>query len=189
MATLVSLRALRQLPGFIDGPSEWLLHVNVFTESHSRERDRRVHVVGGGDEYGVDVFLVIEHVAIILIALGFRQLLVFQANHSGKARLSLGAIELDWRLTRSGLWIGIVEALLQVRDFGVEVVEAFVGVAPVDVAERHDVLAGEIDQIGAAHAADADASNVEHVARRSEAASEDVTGNDGHCCTSSGDVG
>ena len=116
-------------------------------------------------------------------------MLVLQAHHSGKAGFSFDAIELDGKLTGGGLWIRIVEALLQIRDFGVEAIEALAGIAPVDVAQRHDVLACEIDQIGAAHAADAHTSDVEHVAGRSEATTHHVTGNDGHCCTSSGDVG
>ena len=58
-------------------------------------------------------------------------------------------------------------------------IETFVGVAPVDVAQRDDVLAGEVDEIGAAHAADADSGDVERIAGRSEAAAEDVAGNDG----------
>ncbi len=63
------LGALRQLPSFIDGPGERLLHVDVFTESHGGESDRRMHMVRSGDEDSVDILLVLEHVAIVLIAL------------------------------------------------------------------------------------------------------------------------
>ena len=57
-----------------------------------------------------------------------------------------------------------IDALLPRRDFGVEPVETFVGVAPVDIADGDDVLVGEIDEIGVAHAADADSGDVEEIA-------------------------
>ncbi len=60
----------RELAGFINGPGKRFLHVDVFAESHGCKGDRRVHVVGGGDENGVNILLVFEHVAIVLIALG-----------------------------------------------------------------------------------------------------------------------
>ena len=65
-----------------------------------------------------------------------------------------------------------------VRDLGVESGEPLVGVVPVDVADRDDVLGREVDEVGAAHAADADGRDVERVARRGEAAAEDVPRHD-----------
>ena len=181
--------APRELPGFIDRPGQRLLHVDVFAERHGGESDVRVHVIGSGDEDGVDVLLMLEHVAIVLIAFGFRQMLVFQADHSVETGFGFDAIEFDGRLSRGGLRIGLIEALLQIRDFCVETVEGVAGVAPVHVAERHDILAGKIDQIGAAHAADADSGDIQQVAGRSKTATEDVSWHNGEAGGACGDVG
>src|SRR6266481_1789755 len=54
-----------------------------------------------------------------------------------------------------------------------------VGIAPVHVAERHDILACEVDQISTAHAADTNGGDVECVAWRSESTAEDVSRNNG----------
>src|SRR5438093_1254648 len=54
---------------------------------------------------------------------------------------------------------------------------------PVDVAQRVDVLALHALHVVAAHAADADASDVEPIARRPESAPQDVARHDGECHT------
>ncbi len=66
--------AAGEVAGFFDTPGERLLHVDVLAEIHGGGGDGGVHVVGSGDDDGVDVFLVLEHVAVIFVALGFRQL-------------------------------------------------------------------------------------------------------------------
>ncbi len=174
------LRALGKLARFGDGPRQRLLHVDGFLQIHRGERDRRVHVIGGRDENRVDVFLLVEHLAIVGIALEFREVHVFQALHSLDANLCALGVEgleaggdLLWRQHRR-----IFEALLRGFDFGVEAVEAFVGVAPIDVADGDDILVGEIDEIRAAHAADADAGDVEQIAGRRVAAAENMARHD-----------
>ncbi len=67
---------LREVPGLVHGPAQRLLHVHVLAERHCRRRDHRMHVVGRGDDDGVDVLLLVEHLAIVAIGLDLRQLLV-----------------------------------------------------------------------------------------------------------------
>src|SRR6202041_41655 len=61
----------------------------------------------------------------------------------------------------------------------VEVIERFAGVAPIHIAKSHDILTGEIDEVGAAHAANADARDIQRVAGWNESAAKHVPGNDG----------
>ncbi len=68
------LGAAGDVARLFDTPGERLLHIDVLAEIHGGRGDGRVHVVGRGDDDGVDVFLVLEHVAVIFVALGFRQL-------------------------------------------------------------------------------------------------------------------
>src|SRR5260370_1664392 len=82
----------------------------------------------------------------------------------------------------------MVDARPQILDAGVEAVEAFVGIAPIHVAQRHDVLACEVDQIAAAHAADSNAGDVQGVARRSKSMPEDMPGHDCKRGTARADV-
>src|SRR5260370_5395772 len=88
-------------------------------------------------------------------------------------------MELDGGLTGDRGGSARFDARSRFVDIGVETVEGFRGVTPIDVAERDDVLAGEIDEVGAAHATDADAGDVEGVAGRNKAAAENVTRHDG----------
>ncbi len=99
------------------------------------------------------------------------------------------AIEFDGGQARGGRRSRRFDARAQFVDIGVETVEGLSGVAPIDVAERDDVLAGEIDEIGAAHSTDTDASDVEGVAGRNEAAAEDVARHDAECGGGYGRVG
>src|SRR5260370_18574471 len=80
-----------------------------------------------------------------------------------------------------------LDALLQPLDFNFEAVESFIGVTPVHAAQRHDVLACEVDEIIAAHAADSDAGDVQGIARRSESATEDMPRNNGTRGAAGGD--
>jgi hypothetical protein len=67
-------------------------------------------------------------------------------------------------------------------DVGLGAGERFEGALEVvllDVAEGHDVFGGETADVARAHAADADAGNVELFARRGLAGAQHVTGDDG----------
>ena len=57
--------------------------------------------------------------------------------------------------------------------------KALVGVGPVDVAERHQVLAGHVGEDRLASPADADGSDAEAIAGRLETAPEHVPWHDG----------
>src|SRR4030081_935158 len=105
--------AARQPAGFINRPSQWLLYVNMFIQVHSRQRDWRVHVIGGGHYHGVNVFLALEHLAVILIVFRFRPVLGLQTNHPPEPLLGLPAIEFHWRPSRARLWIWLVKPRLQ----------------------------------------------------------------------------
>jgi hypothetical protein len=78
--------------------------------------------------------------------------------------------------------------ILLLAHLGVERGERLAGVVPVDVAEGDDVLAGEVDQVGAPLPADADCGDVEEIARRREAAAEHVPRNDREPGRGGGDV-
>src|SRR4051812_6685391 len=179
-----ALRLAGELARLGNRPAQWLLHVDVLAEVHRRERDRRVHVVGCRDDDAVDVFLLVEHVAVVAIAPGARQRLL-QRLHARDRRRHPLAFERRQRHFRPALRVEAyltallaVEPSLLVGDVGVEAGEALVGVVPVDVAQRDDVLGREVDEIAAALTADADGGDVEAIARRSLAASEDVARDD-----------
>src|ERR1700726_1230864 len=91
--------ATRETARFVNGPSKWLLHVNMLAEGHGSQRDGRVHVIGSGDDDGLDVFLLLEHLAIVFVALGFGQV-GLELHHVRKLRLGLLAIELRYGLPR-----------------------------------------------------------------------------------------
>ena len=67
---------LREVPRLGHRPAHRLLHVDVFANRHRRRRDRRVHVIGRGNDHRVDVFLLRQHLAVVAIGLESRQLLV-----------------------------------------------------------------------------------------------------------------
>src|SRR5439155_17094826 len=62
----------------------------------------------------------------------------------------------------------MLQAVPQLLDVGVQARETLVCIAPVDIAEGDNVLAGKVDEVLAAHAANADAGDVQQIARRSE---------------------
>ncbi len=181
--------AARELASFFDRPADRLLHIDMLAQSHGGQGNRCVHVVRRGDHDGVDVLLVLEHIAIVLIALRSRQMVGLELDHGIEPRLRLYAIEPHGRLSRARRWRRLIDARAQVLDVGVEPIERLAGIAPVHVAQRHDVLAGEVDQVIAAHAADANAGDVQRVARRSESTPEDAPWHDGKRGTARGGVG
>src|SRR5262249_52876198 len=73
------------------------------------------------------------------------------------------------------------DASSEVRHVGVQAIEGLAGITPINVAESHDVLACQVNQVAAAHAADTDAGDVHGVARRRESSPEHVPRNDGEC--------
>src|SRR5204862_342949 len=95
------LRAARKLTRFFDRPAKRLLDVDMFAEFHSGQGDGGVHVIRSGDDDGIDVCLVFEHVAKVGIAPGFRQMLGLELDHQVHARLGLDGIKLSglfaWR--------------------------------------------------------------------------------------------
>src|SRR5439155_9349083 len=131
-----------------------------------------------GDYDGVNVLLAVEHFAKVGIASGFGEALGFELDHAIDASLGFDGIERRAGLAgrRRG---GQLDAFLQALDIEVKAIKTFVGVRPVHIAESDDVLAGEIDEIRAAHAADANGGDVERVAGRSDSAAKNVSGNNG----------
>src|SRR3974390_1199821 len=81
--------------------------------------------------------------------------------------------------------VRMIDVRLEVGNVCVKAGKILVGVSPVHVAQSHNVLTGEIDEIAAAHSAYTDASDIEKVARRSETTSEYMPGNDGDSSTRS----
>ncbi len=65
-----------------------------------------------------------------------------------------------------GRRLGGIESPLYLLERRVQTFEPLVREVPVHIAERHDVLTREIDEVRATHAADADARDVQEIARR-----------------------
>ncbi len=127
-------RGARHFARFFDGPGEGLLDVNVFVKLHGGQSDGGVHVVGGGHQDGVDVLLAIQHFAIVLVALGFRQMLGFEADHGVEAGLRLHGVKRRLWLARGGRRGRMFQAVSQSLNVRVEPFETLVRVTPVHVA-------------------------------------------------------
>ena len=141
-----------------------------------------MHVIRRGDDDTVDVLLLVEHLPVVAIALGFRQLDVHEAaeiGHVVHGRTALVGGDLRRgtpRLARgpaasgrpTGRWVQ--RCLVGVESLG--------RVGVVHVTDCDDVLAHEGAGVAAAHAADADNGNVHGVAGRLEASTEHVTRDD-----------
>ena len=78
---------LSKVSGFVNRPAQRLLDVNVFAEIHRSGGDRRVHVIRRGDDDPVDIFLLVEHLPVIGVALDLRQLVFDEALEIGGAVL------------------------------------------------------------------------------------------------------
>jgi len=133
-----------------------------------------MHVICCRNDYAVDVLLTIKHLAIIPIAFRSGQLICLQLYHPIELRLRLHAIKLHGRLTCARFLSRFREASPEPLDVGIKAIERFAGVSPIHVAERHDILACEIDQIRAAHSTNANSGNVQCIARWSESLSEHI---------------
>ncbi|MCX6894378.1 MAG: hypothetical protein NTZ16_02485 [Verrucomicrobia bacterium] len=99
--------------------AERLLAIDVFAGADCRHGNHRVRVVRRGDHHGVNVLLLLQHLAVVGV------------------KLRLGITRDDRR-----------------------------GVGGVNVAQGHDVFTFEIAQVVFAHPADADAGDVQLLARR-----------------------
>src|SRR5262245_30252499 len=174
----------RELPCFVDGPCQRLLNIDVFSELHRSESNWRMHVVRRRNYNRIDVFLTIEHLAVILVTLCMRQMLVSQTNCPVDLRSEpLPHDFLEWRF---GLALRIEVRFVRwpcqtfARSFniGTKAIEAFVREAPIDVTHRNDIFRCEIDQIGAALAAHSDSRYVQAVAWGREASPYDVSRHD-----------
>ncbi len=113
-------------------------------------------------------------------------MLGLELDHVRKLHLRLFAIELRRRLTGRGLHRRRFDTGTQLLYVGIETVEGLSGIAPVNIAKSHDILRRQVDKIRSPHAADADAGNVQLVARRNKPAPKNVARNDGHSCRRSG---
>ena len=60
-----------EFAALINGPAERFLNVDVLVEIHGGKSDGGMHVIGSSDDNAVDVLLLLEHFAIVGIALGF----------------------------------------------------------------------------------------------------------------------
>ena len=159
---LLLLRFLRQFPHLVDRPGEWLLDVDVLAQSHRGRCDDRVRVVRRGDQHGVDVLLLLEHLAIVLIAFRLRQVLVLEPARSGYLFGDAAAF-----FVRPGLF----QPALLPLDLGPQPVKPLGRVAPIHITQRDDVLAREADEVASPLASHANAGDVQQIARRREAAS------------------
>ena len=180
-----SAPCLRELARLGDRPGQRLLHVDVLAEIHRGQRDRRVHVIRRRDDDRVDVLLLVEHLrgspgsasraagarlrGASCASICDRHPLADRSRLSGAPCRPSAPAECVWcdRAAPAGSAMSVVEAS-----------ERLARVVPVHVAQRDDVLAREVDQVGAALAADADRGDVEQVARRGEAAAEHVARDD-----------
>ena len=127
-------RLARQRARFVDRPGQRLLHVDVLAEIERGHRDRRVHVIRRRDDDRVDVFLLLEHLAVVGVALLLRQILGGDALERRDAMLAV--------LARFGGQVGFEQPLFFALAGGVERRDRPLrpGVAPVDVAQRDDVV-------------------------------------------------
>ena len=69
---LVFLRRFSHEAGFGDRVGQGLLAIDVFAQRHRHQRGRSVVMVRGRDGYGVEPFFLLEHLAIVGVAGGFR---------------------------------------------------------------------------------------------------------------------
>ena len=168
----------------VNRPGERLLHVYVLAEVHRGQRDDSVQVIGRGHHYAVDVLLLLEHLTVVGI-LGGLAVVFRKPLHVGHlldvALAHLGLPGRDRGIAAGGCRRrGPGQPLFNLRGVRTQFVEGRAGVAPVRVAQRDDVLAGQVGQVGAPHPPDPDAGDIEAVAwRHLAAASQDVTRDDG----------
>jgi hypothetical protein len=176
----------RQVTRFLDRPAERLLHVHVLAQIHRRRRDDGVHVIRRRDDHRVEILLLVEHLAVVAIALQLWHLLVDEAldvralvlrrpllvrGQLRGRRLAAAVLALRLLLLRLGRRRRLRHLRLVSRERAIEQ-------RVVHVADRDDVLAHHRAGIVRAHAADADRGDVDRVAGRLQPAPEHVPRHD-----------
>jgi len=63
------------LPGFVNGMSEWFLAVHMFATLHCFHSDNSMSMVGRRDDDSIDVFFFVEHDTVIFINLRIGELI------------------------------------------------------------------------------------------------------------------
>jgi len=103
-------------------------------------------MVRRSDQDSVDVLLVFEHVAIVGVAFGLRQMFCLEFDHSSsRAWAFMDRTPQAARPAVAGQ--AVLFAFFTLSMSRLEPVKSFVGIAPVHVAEAQDVLACEVDQL------------------------------------------
>ncbi len=182
---LALARLLGEVPCLVHRPAHRLLHVDVLADAHRRGRNRRVHVIGRRDDHRVDVLLLGEHLAVILILGQPRDLLLDEAAERplGIVRRPAGVrglLRLRPPEVLPGLWRGRGRRRprrgrrARLAPVGQRAIQQF----EIDVADRDDVLAHDGAGIGSAHPRDAHRRDVHQVAGRLIAAAEHVPRHD-----------
>src|SRR5215813_15239374 len=69
-----------ELSRFGNGPCQRFLNIDMFSELHRSERNWRMHVIRRRNHNRIDVFLTIQHLAVILVPLCALEMFVFQPN-------------------------------------------------------------------------------------------------------------
>ena len=152
------------LAGFVDGVCQWFFTIDVLTHFDCGHRGDGVDVVGGGDDDGVYVTLLLEHYVEILVS-------------------SAGLIRAGSLL---GCIVGIHNIAGGLASRGAAVIKSTVVSPLVDIANGDDVDGGLFEKnlhIGSALTAGTDAGDVEFLARGGVAgAAEDVSGDNRKRC-------
>ncbi len=60
----------RKQPGFVKSTGEWLSTVNMLAEVHCCHGDDSVGMVRSADDNAIDLFVLVEHLAVVTICLG-----------------------------------------------------------------------------------------------------------------------
>lgn len=148
--------ALCEASTFFHGPRERLLQIHVFAERHRCKGDHGMGVVGRADDDGVDVVLLLEHLAEIRVAVRL-------------LRFRLEPLQvLDLRLQAARL-LGARRFLDAIRHFPNLLGDLPIArrdIAPIHVTQRNEILRAERGQVRSPDAAHADTGDVHQIARR-----------------------
>jgi len=139
-----------------------------------------VQVIGCADDDGVDIPLICQHAPEIAMPCDLRHVLGDQLLERGDTRFAVAP------RVRGGDFGKAVFFALQI---GGQCIPRPAREIPIDVAQRDDVVVdAEVEQVDPAHAANADARDVQTIAGRSKAATEHVAGDDGECRAGDADI-
>ena len=182
----ILLRLPGQVTGFLDRPAERLLDVDVLAQVHCCRRDRRVHVVRCRDDHRVDVFLLLEHLAIVAVPRNLIHLLIEEPAHV------LGSVDPRPLFVGRKLGCGGLSTRPRARtgrrllrsggrrcsDLFSLALDARIDQREIHVAESGDVLAQDVAGIAEAHTAHANRCDIHGVAGRLKATPEHMPGHD-----------